>query len=131
MALLLVTLPFVVRAVQPVLLEMEREAEEAAASLGASPPTIFRRIILPGLVPAILGGLGLAFSRALGEFGAVVLIAGNVPFETEVASVYIFGQIESDNVRAAAAVSVVLLVASLVALLALGAAERWSARHAR
>jgi sulfate/thiosulfate transport system permease protein len=129
-ALLLVSLPFVVRSVQPVLLEMEREAEEAAASLGAGGPTIFRRIILPGLVPAVLAGSGLAFSRALGEFGAVVLIAGNVPFETELASVYIFGQIESDNPQAAAAVSVVLLVASLLALLALGAAERWTARHA-
>lgn len=128
-ALLLVTLPFVVRSVQPVLLELDREAEEAAASLGAHPPAIFRRVILPSLLPGILGGLGLAFSRALGEFGAIVLIAGNIPFETELASVYIFAQIEQDRPGGAAAVSVVLLAASLLALLMLGVMERRSARQ--
>jgi sulfate transport system permease protein len=127
LALLFVTLPFVVRAVQPVLQELDRDMEEAAASLGASRRTVFRRIILPNLRPAILAGAGLGFARALGEFGAVVLISGNLPFDTEVASVFVFGQIETDNVSGAAAVSVVLLVASLVLLLAIGAVgRRWT-----
>ncbi len=131
LALLLVTLPFVVRAVQPVLLELDREMEQAAASLGAGPLTIFRRIILPNLIPAVVGGCGLAFSRALGEFGSLVLITGNIPFQDQVASFYIYGQIESDNQQEAAAVAVLLLVLSLVALLTLSALERWSSRHAR
>jgi sulfate/thiosulfate transport system permease protein len=130
-ALLLVTLPFVVRAVQPVLIELDEEMEQAASSLGAGDWTIFRRIIFPNLVPAILGGTGLAFSRALGEFGSLVLVAGNVPFHTQVSSLYIIGQIESDRQASAAAVSVSLLVLSLAALLSLSALERWSSRHAR
>jgi sulfate transport system permease protein len=119
MALLFVTLPFVVRAVQPTLQEADREMEEAAASLGAKPWTIFWRIVLPNLRPAIIAGGSLAFARALGEFGSVVLIAGNIPFKTETASVFIFSQIENDNVQGAAAVSVVLLVASMVLLYAI------------
>jgi sulfate/thiosulfate transport system permease protein len=130
-ALLLVTLPFVVRAVQPVLIELDEEMEQAASSLGAGDWTIFHRIIFPNLVPAILGGTGLAFSRALGEFGSLVLVAGNVPFHTQVSSLYIIGQIESDRQASAAAVSVSLLVLSLAALLSLSALERWSSRHAR
>jgi sulfate transport system permease protein len=130
-ALLLVSLPFVVRAVQPVLLELDTEMEQAAASLGASNLTIFRRVIFPNLVPAILGGTGLAFARALGEFGSLVLIAGNVPFDTQVSSLYIVGQIESDRPASAAAVSVSLLALSLAALLVLSALERWSSRHSR
>jgi sulfate/thiosulfate transport system permease protein len=117
LALLFVTLPFVVRSVQPVLMELDREMEEAATSLGARPRTVFARIVLPNLVPAIAAGAGLAFARALGEFGSVVLISGNIPFKTEVASVFLFGQIESDNTAGAAAVSVVLLVLSFVLLL--------------
>ena len=119
MALLFVTLPFVVRSVQPVLMELDREMEEAAVSLGASSATVFRRIVLPNLVPAILSGAALAFARAVGEFGSIVLIAGNIPFKTEVASVFIFGRIESDAVISAAAVSVVLLLLSLVVLVAI------------
>ncbi len=130
-ALLLVTLPFVVRAVQPVLLELDREMEQAAASLGAGPFAIFRRIIFPNLLPAVIGGCGLAFSRALGEFGSLVLITGNIPFDDQVASFYIYSQIESDNRGAAAAVSVFLLILSLAALLILSGVERWSSRHAR
>ena len=130
-ALLLVTLPFVVRAVQPVLLELDREMEQAAASLGAGPFAIFRRIIFPNLLPAVIGGCGLAFSRALGEFGSLVLITGNIPFDDQVASFYIYSQIESDNRAAAAAVSVFLLILSLAALLILSGIERWSSRHAR
>jgi sulfate/thiosulfate transport system permease protein len=126
-----VTLPFVVRAVQPVLLELDREMEEAAASLGASPSAIFRRIVLPNLLPAILSGVALGFARSMGEFGSVVLISGNIPFQTEVASVHIFGQIESDNPTGAAAVSVLLLAASLVVLVAITAIQRWGARHDR
>ena len=117
LALLFVTLPFVVRSVQPVLMELDREMEEAATSLGARPRTVFARIVLPNLVPAIAAGAGLAFARALGEFGSVVLISGNIPFKTEVASVFLFGQIESDNTAGAAAVSVALLVLSFVLLL--------------
>ena len=128
-ALLFVTLPFVVRTVQPVLLELDREMEEAAASLGAGRTAIFARIIFPNLFPAILSGVALAFARAVGEFGAVVLISGNIPFDTEVSSVYIFSQIESDNVTGAAAVSVVLLVISFVALLGIGGLRRWATRH--
>jgi sulfate/thiosulfate transport system permease protein len=129
LALLFVTLPFVVRTVQPVLLEFDRDMEEAAASLGARRLAIFRRIVFPNLLPAILSGVALAFARAVGEFGAVVLISGNIPYRTEVASVYIFGQIESDNVAGAAAVSVLLLAISFAALLGIGAIRRWATRH--
>src|SRR5947207_11475413 len=127
MALLFVTLPFVVRSVQPVLEAPDLEVGQAAASRVAGPLTSFRRVVLPSLRPAILSGAGLALGRALGEFGSVVLISGNLPFKTEVASVFIFGQIESDNAVGAAAVSVVLLVASAVVLGVLGrlANPRW------
>ena len=129
LALLFVTLPFVVRSVQPVLIELDREMEEAATSLGASPATVFRRIILPNLVPAILSGSALAFARAVGEFGSLVLISGNIPFHTQVASVYVFKQLESDNPVGAAAVSVVLLILSLIVLIAIRGLERWRSRH--
>jgi sulfate transport system permease protein len=119
LALLFVTLPFVVRSVQPVLIEADREMEEAAVSLGASSRQTFLRIILPNLVPAIVSGAALAFARAVGEFGSVVLISGNIPRHTEVASVLVYGQIESDAVASAAAVSVVLLALSLLVLLAI------------
>jgi sulfate transport system permease protein len=99
LALLFVTLPFVVRTVQPVLLELDREMEEAAASLGARRLAIFRRIVFPNLLPAVLSGVALAFARAIGEFGAVVLISGNNPFKTEVASLYIFGRVSSTTPR--------------------------------
>jgi sulfate transport system permease protein len=119
LALLFVTLPFVVRAVQPVLMEVDREQEEAAKSLGASGWTTFRRVVLPSLRPAIVAGAGLAFARALGEIGSIVLISGNLPYETEVASVFIFGRIETGDVTGAAAVSVVLLAASVLLLASL------------
>ena len=121
LALLFVTLPFVVRAVRPVLISLEREVEEAAASLGARPFTVFTRVILPSLRPAILAGVGLAFGRAVGEIGSIVLISGNLPYKTEVASVFVFGQIESDNVTGAAAVSVLLLAISFLVLLLISA----------
>jgi len=129
MALLFVTLPFVVRAVQPVLLELDREMEQAAESLGASRITVFRRIILPNLAPAIIAGAGLAFARAIGEFGSLVLITGNLPFKTEAASYFIFSRVESDDPAGAAAVSVVLLVVALVVLLAFGWLSKKALRH--
>jgi sulfate transport system permease protein len=129
LALLFVTLPFVVRAVQPVLLELDVEMEQAAESLGASRFTVFRRIILPNLLPAIIAGGGLAFARAVGEFGSLVLITANIPFKTQAASVFIFSQVESDNIVGAAAVSVVLLVIALVVLLIFGLLSKWALRH--
>jgi sulfate/thiosulfate transport system permease protein len=111
-ALLFVTLPFVVRSVQPVLLELDREAEEAAASLGAGNATIFRRIILPALRPAIVSGSALAFARAVGEIGSLLLIVGKV----QIASIVIFADVESDAPQAAAALSLVLIVLSLLVL---------------
>ena len=119
LALLFVTLPFVVRAVQPVLIEVDRDMEEAAHSLGASSRTTFLRIVLPNLVPAIVSGAALAFARAVGEFGSVVLISGNKPFDTQVSAVYAYKQLESDNITGAAAVSVVLLAVSLLVLFGL------------
>jgi sulfate/thiosulfate transport system permease protein len=129
LALLFVTLPFVVRSVQPVLLELDLSMEEAAASLGARPLTVLRRIVLPSLVPAILSGVALSFARAVGEFGSLVLITGNLPFKTEAGSVYIFGQIQNENLPAAAAVSVVLLLAALVVLGSLSFLSRRASRH--
>ena len=131
LALLFVTLPFVVRTVQPVLLELDREMEEAAASLGANALQVFRRVVFPNLFPAVLSGVALAFARAIGEFGSVVLISGNVPFETEVASVRIYSQVENDNITAAAALAVVLLTISLAVLLIISLLERWSRKHDR
>jgi sulfate transport system permease protein len=129
-ALLFVTLPFVVRTVQPVLLELDQEMEEAAASLGAGSFAIFRRVVLPNLIPAIAAGTALAFARAISEFGATVLISGNLPFKTQVAAVQIFGQIETDNTTGAAAVATVLLLIALVVLLGLDILQRWAARRA-
>ncbi|MFB7878489.1 sulfate ABC transporter permease subunit CysT [Nocardia sp. NPDC056064] len=118
-ALAFVTLPFVVRSVQPVLIEVDREVEQAALSLGASNWVTFRRIVLPTLTPAIISGGGLAFARAIGEYGSVVLIGGNIPRETQMTSQYIQQQIEVDRPINAAAVSVALLVISFASLLVL------------
>jgi sulfate transport system permease protein len=131
LALLFVTLPFVVRTVQPVLLELDTEMEDAAASLGASRLATFRRVILPNILPAILSGVALAFARAIGEFGAVVLISGNLPFKTEVVSVYVFGRIESGDPGGAAAASVLILGVSFAVLLLIGGMRRWATRHDR
>lgn len=129
-ALCFVTLPFVVRAVQPLLLEMDREMEAAAASLGAGGVTIFRRIIFPNLLPGLAAGIALAFARALGEFGSVLLFAGGNP-DTTVSSVFIRNQVESGNEVGAAAVSVVLLAASLLLLASVSLIQRWAIRHDR
>jgi sulfate transport system permease protein len=116
LALLFVTLPFVVRAVQPVLEALEPEVEEAAATLGASRLQTFRRVILPPLVPAIATGAGLSFAKAVGEFGSVVLVSGNLPLKTQVASVAIAGRASSGDLPGAAALSAVLLAISVVVL---------------
>jgi sulfate/thiosulfate transport system permease protein len=129
LALCFVTLPFVVRAVQPVLLELDREVEEAAASLGAGGLTIFRRIIFPNLLPGLLSGIALAFARALGEYGSLVLIAASL--NTQVASVFIRTQVENGNYAGASAVSVVLLAISLVMLSCLSLVQRWGSKHDR
>ena len=115
LALLFVTLPFVVRAVQPVLIELDPEAEEAASSLGASSFTTFRRIVLPALRPAIISGTALAFARAIGEYGAVVLLAGKV----QIASLVIYNDIESGTPEGAASLSIMLLAVSLLVLVLL------------
>jgi sulfate transport system permease protein len=129
-ALCFVTLPFVVRAVQPLLIEMDRDMEEAAASLGAGGFTIFRRIIFPNLLPGLAAGVALAFARALGEYGSVLLFAGSKK-DTQVASIFIGQQIESGNETGAAAVSIVLLIMALVCLLLITLIQRWGSRHER
>jgi sulfate transport system permease protein len=129
-ALCFVTLPFVVRAVQPLLIEMDRDMEEAAASLGAGGFTIFRRIIFPNLLPGLAAGVGLAFARALGEYGSVLLFAGGKP-DTQVASIFIGQQIETGNETGAAAVAIVLLIMALVCLLLITLFLRWGTRHER
>jgi sulfate transport system permease protein len=129
MALLFVTLPFVVRTVQPVLHELDTEMEEAARSLGAGEATVFVRVALPNVLPGILSGIALAFARAVGEIGSVVLVSGNNPFRTEVASVYVFNQIHGGNRAGASAVAVVLLLISFGILLLVGGVRRLATRH--
>jgi len=131
LAMMFVTLPFVVRTVQPVLDELDLEVEEAARSLGAGPARTFVRVIFPNILPGILSGMALAFAKAVGEFGALVIITGNLPFKTEVSSVYIFSRIESGDSASAAAVAVVLLGISFVALLSIGAIRHFATRHER
>jgi sulfate transport system permease protein len=131
MALLFVTLPFVVRTVQPVLHELDTEMEDAARSLGAADLTVFRRIVLPTILPGILSGVTLAFARAVGEIGALVIISGNLPYKTEVASVFVFNRIQTGDRAGAAAVAVVLLAISFAVLLAVGGLRRLATRHER
>ncbi len=128
LALLFVTFPFVVRAVQPVLMEMDRDMEEAAVTLGAKRWRVFFRVVLPSILPAVLTGAGQAFSRALGEFGSVVMVAGNIPMKTQVAPVFIYGELESYNARGALGVSMVLLVSSFLILLLLNLMQNWGRR---
>jgi sulfate transport system permease protein len=121
-----VTLPFVVRTVQPVLQELDPEVEEAAHSLGASQTRTFVRVILPNILPGILSGVALAFAKAVGEFGSLVIITGNIPFQTEVSSVHIFGRIESGDSAGAAAVATVLLGISFLTLLSIGVIRHYA-----
>ncbi len=129
-ALCFVTLPFVVRAVQPLLIEMDRDMEEAATSLGAGGFTVFRKIIFPNLLPGLAAGVALAFARALGEYGSVLIFAG-FKKDTIVPSILIGQQIEQGNETGASAVSVVLLALALVVLLMITLFLRWSSRHER
>ena len=129
LAFLFITLPFVVRMVQPVLEELDRDVEEAAASLGASRFLTFRRIILPSLAPAIAAGAALSFARAVGEYGSLVLLSGNLPFESEVASVRILSAIENDNPAGAAAIATLLLLISLAVIITLDVIQRRVARR--
>ena len=131
LALMFVTLPFVVRTVQPVLEELDREVEDAAHSLGASHARTFVRVILPNILPGILSGVALAFAKAVGEFGSLVIITGNIPFKTEVSSVHIYGRIESGDPAGAAAVAVVLLGISFFTLLFIGVIRHFATRHDR
>lgn len=130
-ALLFVTLPFVIRTVQPVLHELDHEMEEAAQSLGAGRFTVFRRVVLPNIFPGILSGTTMAFARAVGEIGAVVIITGNIPYRTEVSSVFIFNQIASQNPTGAAADAVLLLTISFAVLLAVGGIRWYATRYER
>jgi len=117
LALLVITYPFVIRAVQPVLMEVEKGQEEAAYTLGASKWITFRRVVLPTIAPALITGSLLCFARALGEFGSIVVVAGNIPGVTLTAPVYVFGQIESQNQRGASAMSILLLALSFTLIL--------------
>ena len=117
LALLVITYPFVIRAVQPVLIQADKSQEEAAYTIGASPWTTFRRIVLPTITPAVLTGSLLCFARALGEFGSVVVVAGNIPGRTLTAPVYVYGQIESQNQQGASSMSILLLALSFTLIL--------------
>jgi sulfate transport system permease protein len=129
LAMAFVTLPFVVRTVQPVLEELETDAEDAAASLGASRFTTFRRVILPALVPAICAGAALSFARGISEYGALVLITGNLANRTEVVSVRLFSFLEGGNTQSAAAVATIMLVVALLAIVTLDVVQRRVARR--
>ena len=124
LALAFVTLPFVVRTVQPVLEELDHDVEEAAASLGAKRLTIFRRVILPSLTPAITAGAALSFARAIAEYGSLVLLSGNKPFHTEVVSVRVLTHIENGSPHSAAAVASLMLVVALVVIVVLDVIQR-------
>ena len=130
-AMAFTSVPFVVRTVQPVLEDLSSDVEEAAATLGACPFTIFRRVIFPAILPAFLTGLALAFARSLGEFGAVIFIAGNLPMQTEIAALLIFIRLEEYDYPAAAAIAMVLLAAAFVMLLTINTIQFWLTGHAR
>ena len=130
LAMLFVTMPFTIRALQPVLMELEREQEEAAFTLGAGAWTTFWKVTVPSVLPGLLTGVFLTFVRALGEFGSIVIVAGNIPMKTQVASVYVYGEIESYNPQGATSVSIAILLLSLLVLVLLerltrAPGERW------
>ena len=129
LAFLFVTVPFVVRTVQPVLAELDLEVEEAARSLGAGSFTTFRRIVLPSLIPAIAAGAALSFARGVSEYGSLVLLSGNLPGKTEVASVRILSSIENDNTGAAASVATLLLIISLAVIVVFDVTQRVLSRR--
>lgn len=129
LALVFVGLPFVIRTVQPVLATMDREVEEASATLGASRWTTIRRVILPMLAPAALTGFALSLARAVGEYGSVIFIAGNIPLRTEIAPLLIVIQLEEFNYDAAAAIGIAMLVVSFTLLLAINLLQIWTRRR--
>jgi sulfate transport system permease protein len=128
-ALTFIGLPFVVRTVQPVLLDLDPEVEEAAASLGANRWETFRRVTFPSLVPALVTGFALAFARALGEYGSVIFISGNLPLRTEVTSLVIMTRLEEFDYAGATAIALVMLVGSFLLLLAINGLQAWSRRR--
>jgi sulfate transport system permease protein len=128
-ALTFVGLPFVVRTIQPVLEDLDQEYEEAAATLGANRLQTFTRVIAPALIPALLTGFALAFARALGEYGSVVFISGNMPMHTEVVPLLIMSKLEQFDYAGATAIAVVMLVVSFVLLLGVNVLQRWSSRR--
>jgi sulfate/thiosulfate transport system permease protein len=130
LALLFVTLPLVVRTVQPVLLELDVAEEEAACTLGASEWTAFRRVTLPAITPAVLSGALQSFARALGEFGSIVVVAGNIPRRTLTAAVFVFGEVESGDVHAASAMSLLLVAVAFIVVLVADTYERRRTRRA-
>lgn len=128
-AMIFISLPFVVRTLQPVLQELEKEIEEAAWSLGASQLQTFWRVILPPIIPAMLTGIALGFSRAVGEFGSIVIIAGNVPFQDLIAPVLIFQRLEQYDYAGATVIGAVMLLVSLLILLAINLLQAWGRRY--
>ena len=128
-ALTFIGLPFVVRTVQPVLQELDKEVEEAAASLGANRFQVFRRVILPEVLPSLLTGFALAFARALGEYGSVVFISGNMPMRTEIVPLLIITKLGEYDYAGATAIAVVMLVLSFALLLVINLLQKWTARH--
>lgn len=131
LALAFITLPFVVRTLQPVIEDIEPEIEEAAASLGATPWQTFRRVLFPAIFPALLTGFTLAFARALGEFGSVIFIAGNLPLVSEITPLLIISRLEQQDVTGATALALVMLVFSFVMLLAINTLQWWAASRNR
>ncbi|MCY4755054.1 sulfate ABC transporter permease subunit CysT [Pelomonas aquatica] len=129
LALIFIGLPFIVRTVQPVLEDMETELEEAAASLGAQRWTTFRFVVLPTLLPALLTGFALAFARAVGEYGSVIFIAGNIPLVSEITPLMIISKLEQYDYVGATAIAVVMLVFSFVLLLAINLLQAWSSKR--
>ena len=129
LALIFIGLPFVVRSVQPVLQDFDREVEEASVSLGASRWQTFRLVILPAILPALLTGFALAFARAVGEYGSVIFIAGNMPMVSEIAPLLIVSKLEQYDYAGAAAIGVIMLAMSFLILLVINLVQRWSRRH--
>jgi len=129
MALIFVGLPFVVRTVQPVLQEIDRETEEVSATLGAGRWRTVTRVILPGLLPAILTGFALAFARGVGEYGSVIFIAGNLPYQSEIAPLLIIIRLEENNYAGATAIAAIMLVISFAMLLVVNLLQGWSRRY--
>jgi len=128
-ALIFIGLPFVVRTVQPILEEIEIELEEASASLGASRWQTFRRVVLPILSPALLTGFALAFARAVGEYGSVIFIAGNIPMVSEITPLIIITKLEQYDYAGATAIATVMLVISMILLLAINSLQAWTAKR--